>query len=145
MSERLAQDAAKAVAEAAEAQYILDALHAEITSLKNSALTPEQRAVLAAIRGKWAEIEDEFADAVAVAQARVDAAQEAARQAVASCGATVKANGLQAVYTPGRVTWDAKALDDYAAAHPELLAFRRQSKPGVALRWTGEIPDGAGT
>lgn len=33
-----------------------------------------------------------------------------------------------------RVYWDAKALDGYAAAHPEILDFRTEKMPGLTVR-----------
>ncbi|MCG3145996.1 MAG: hypothetical protein HONDAALG_03775 [Gammaproteobacteria bacterium] len=51
-----------------------------------------------------------------------------------SRGATVKGAALSAVYAKGRVSWDNKALEGYAVAHPELLAFRSEGAPSVSIR-----------
>ena len=53
---------------------------------------------------------------------------------VFTIGATVKANGLMAVYNKGRVSWDSKLLDGYAVAHPEILAARKEGDPSVTIR-----------
>mgnify|MGYP000891540772 CR=1 FL=1 len=49
-------------------------------------------------------------------------------------GASVKGNGLQAVYVKGRVTYDATALDGVAAVYPAILAFREEKEPTVQIR-----------
>jgi len=46
----------------------------------------------------------------------------------------VKGRELEAVYVKGRISWDNKALDGYAAAHPEIGAFRKQGDPSVSIR-----------
>lgn len=53
---------------------------------------------------------------------------------VLEVGATVKGAALMAVYSKGRVTWDAKALDGYATAHPEIEPFRKEGAPSVSIR-----------
>ena len=49
-------------------------------------------------------------------------------------GATVKSTYRQAVFMAGRVSWDTKALDGYAAAHPEIAPFRKVGEPSVSIR-----------
>ncbi len=41
---------------------------------------------------------------------------------------------LHAVFSQGRVTWDTKGLDRFALSHPEVVKFRKQGTPSVALR-----------
>lgn len=53
---------------------------------------------------------------------------------VLESGASVKGNVVQAVFTKGRVSWDTRALDGYAAGHPEVAQFRKQGEPSVSIR-----------
>lgn len=46
----------------------------------------------------------------------------------------MKGEFLQAVYSKGRTTWDAKRLDGYALAHPEILELRKTGEPSVTIR-----------
>lgn len=49
-------------------------------------------------------------------------------------GATVKGAHIMAVWSKGRVSWDTKGLDGYAAAHPEIDRFRHVGEPSVSFR-----------
>lgn len=53
---------------------------------------------------------------------------------VVETGVTVKADSLMAVYVKGRKTWDGKALEGYATAHPEILTHQKVGKPSVSIR-----------
>ena len=57
---------------------------------------------------------------------------------VIAAGETVSGEFHQAVYSKARVSWDSKALEGYAAAHPEILAFRSVGSPSVSLRVRGK-------
>ena len=50
---------------------------------------------------------------------------------------TMRGQHMMAVWQKGRVSWDGKALDGYAAAHPEVKAFRREGEPSVSIRRNG--------
>lgn len=56
------------------------------------------------------------------------------KDAVLVLGQTVKSSVLMAVWSKPRVSWDIKALDGYAVAHPEVGAFRKEGKPSVSIR-----------
>lgn len=53
-------------------------------------------------------------------------------------GETVEHGNVKATYRGGytRVTWDGKALDGFAAAHPEILTFRKETttSPSVSIK-----------
>jgi len=108
-------------------QALLDLLTSSKQEAIDAATTPE-------VRAAWAEIEDEWGPQVFAAAADVAAATEAVKVAVAEHGETVKGRFLQAVYGKGRITWDAKSLDGYAVAHPELLGFRKEGQPSISIR-----------
>ena len=105
----------------------LDDIMAHVATLKDEAVPVE-------VKAKLADIDDEFAPLIAGAQEIYADAEAAVKTAVAEHGATVKGQFLQAVWSKPRVTWDVKALDGYALNHPELFAFRTESKPSVSIR-----------
>lgn len=55
---------------------------------------------------------------------------------VLQVGSTVRGASapLMAVYSRGQVKWSDEKLTGYAAAHPEILAFRTEGKPTVSIR-----------
>lgn len=56
------------------------------------------------------------------------------RAGVLAAEKTVKGEQLMAVFNQGRSTWDGKRLDGYAAAHPEILDFKKVGSPTVSIR-----------
>lgn len=100
---------------------------AEKQTLIDSILTPE-------IKAKIAEIEAEFEPKLSAIQSHKSELETAIKQVVIAEGATVKGDYHQFVYTKGRVSWDTKALDGYAAAHPEILQFKIVGDPSVSVR-----------
>lgn len=79
-------------------------------------------------------LQAEYQPLLDTANARVSALEAEIRDEVLSAGASVKGRLIHAVYTHGRITWDTKALDNYAVEHPEVVQFRRQGQPSVSLR-----------
>jgi hypothetical protein len=49
-------------------------------------------------------------------------------------GETISGGSYRASYTQGRISWDNEGMTKYAAAHPEVLQFRKQGQPIVSLR-----------
>ena len=114
--EQLAEYAAQRDLAALDKQALIDQVY-----------TPE-------IRAKIAEIEAEFESKTEAVRANLAALEAEVKAAVTAHGATVKGSVYQAVYVKGRVSWDTKSLDGYAAAHPELAPFRKEGDPSVSLR-----------
>lgn len=56
------------------------------------------------------------------------------RTGVISHGEKVKGTWLQALWVKGRVSWDAKGLEGYAVANPDVRAFRSEGNPSVTIR-----------
>lgn len=56
------------------------------------------------------------------------------RAAVIDHGETVSGATLQAVWNKGRHSWDTKALEGYAVAHPEIMKFVTVGQPTVSIR-----------
>ena len=112
----------------------LDELHQQLIllgadkqALIDQVLTPE-------IRRKLDEIEDEFSDKSGAVLEKIGDLEGAIKQDVITEGATVKGKYMMAVFSKGRVSWDTKALDGYAAAHPEVAQFRKEGAPSVSIR-----------
>ncbi len=108
-----------------EAQAQLINIHFD--ELRKAILTEE-------IQAQLAEIEAERAETMKSVAAGIENVREQIKAAVLANGATVKGSMFQAVYVKGRDTWDTKALDGYAAAHPEIMPFRTTGNPSVTIR-----------
>ena len=112
----------------------LDELHQQLIllgadkqALIDQVLTPE-------IRRKLDEIEDEFSDKSGAVLEKIGDLEGAIKQDVITEGATVKGKYMMAVFSKGRVSWDTKSLDGYAAAHPEIAQFKKTGDPSVSIR-----------
>ncbi|MFA5379724.1 MAG: hypothetical protein WC455_28455 [Dehalococcoidia bacterium] len=95
---------------------------------KIEAAMPEE--VRQAIR----DIEEEYASVENAASETIAALRKEIVDAVIKNGETVKGAHLQAVYVKGRTSWDTKALDGFAAAHPEIGQFKKIGEPSVSIR-----------
>ncbi len=105
----------------------IDLIHQEKQALINTVLTPE-------IKEKLAEIDAEFDPKIEqLAQEKVMLESEI-KQEVLSAGRTVKGTYHSFVWSKPRVSWDTKALDGYALAHPEIAQFRMEGSPSVSVR-----------
>jgi hypothetical protein len=111
----------------AELRAQTDAIRLEKQALKDSILTPELMAQLH-------DIDTEYADRETTAKEKEAELDMAIRKAVATYGDTVTGAHLQAVYVRGRVSWDTRALDGYAAGHPEIVQFRKFGDSSVSIR-----------
>jgi len=104
-----------------------DTINLEKQALLEAIYTPEIKAYIAEIEAEFSEKINKIAEKIAALETEI-------KQSVITYGASVKGSYLQAIYARGRVSWDTKSLDGYAAAHPELLAFRREGEPSVSIR-----------
>lgn len=108
-------------------------------------LTAHQDALRLSIEAKRAEImriikddldalEAETAPQFSAIQDAIAAITEEIKAETARGGQSIKGDRFQAVYTKGRVAWDTKALEGYAAAHPEIQQFKKVGEPSVSIR-----------
>lgn len=120
-----------------EIKQKLDTL-AEYQSQRDAAMLEKQSLIdaiyTAEIKAHVAEIEAEFSAKTEGVTENIAALEAEIKQAVLEHGASVKGSLFHAVFAKGRVSWDTKSLDGYAAAHPELLSFRKEGEPSVSLR-----------
>ena len=116
MLDKLADYQAQAAAVNMEKQALIDSIYT------------------AEIKARINEIEAEFAGKTEGVSENIAALEAEIKKAVTQNGASVKGTFLHAVFAKGRVSWDTKSLEGYAAAHPELLTFRKEGDPSVSIR-----------
>ncbi len=106
----------------------LQAAYAEAQEKREAAIPSDVKAAIMAVDAAYQPI-------IAALEEEVKAVKAAIEAAVLALGQTVKGARAIAVYNKGRVTWDTRALEGYAAAHPEILEFRGEGAPYVTIRW----------
>jgi hypothetical protein len=79
-------------------------------------------------------LEAEYMPVMEAAGKNIAALENEIKTDVLLVGESISAGMYRAVYTQGRVSWDNEGMNRYAAAHPEVLRFRKQSQPVVSLR-----------
>ena len=79
-------------------------------------------------------IDAEFKPALEAAETNASALEAAIKNDVMLRGESLRGSTYQAIYTRGRVSWDAAAMNEYARDHPEVLPFRKEGQPSVSLR-----------
>jgi uncharacterized protein YifE (UPF0438 family) len=92
-------------------------------------------AILEQVREQLDALDAGFADRLADTEAEATRLEAEARQAVVDHGASFWHEGVHAVYTRSRTTWDGKGLAAYAETHPEVIRYRKVSEPSVSLRY----------
>jgi len=105
----------------------IDLINQEKQSLIDQVLTPE-------IKEKLAEIDAEFDPKIEQLSQEKSALESDIKAEVLQAGRTVKGTYHQFVWSKPRVSWDTKALDGYAAAHPEIQVFRSEGSASVSVR-----------
>ena len=108
-----------------DTKEMLDQL-AELRTGRDLMETP-YRMKMAELNAEMVDKTDEISTEIAELEAKIKAV-------VLNAGATVKSQYLQAVYSKPRVSWDTRALDGYAKANPDVLAFRKTGKSSVSIR-----------
>ena len=105
----------------------IDSINQEKQALIDTVLTPE-------IKEKLAEIDAEFDPKIEEILQQKSTLEAEIKQEVLQAGRTVKGTYHAFVWSKPRVSWDTKALDGYAAAHPEIAQFRTEGSPSVSVR-----------
>lgn len=105
----------------------IDVLQAEKQALIDSVLTPE-------IKEKLAEIDAEFAPKFEALNLERSLLEAQIKAVVLEAGQSIKGTHHQFTWSKPRVSWDTKALDGYAKAHPEITQFRKEGEPSVSVR-----------
>ena len=94
---------------------------------RDDAVPPEVQAALM-------EIDADESEELVGLRAQIVMVEMQVKQYCLSAGKSIKSEGFQAVWSKPRVTWNAKALEGYAAAHPEIKPFREEGAPSVSIR-----------
>ena len=100
----------------------------------------KQDAIALAMKPVQAQIDEINADYEATEQEVSNAIIEMealVKHEVLELGATVKGYNLMAVWSKGRVSWDAKKLDGMMALIPALKEARKEGEPTVSIRKVG--------
>ncbi len=106
----------------------LDIVQMDKKKAIDSVMTSEIKEVLNAIDAEFDEISEAIAATAATLEAEVKA------EVLANGASTKKGSDhYGASFVKGRVTWDTRALDGYAAAHPEIEKFKSPGKPSVRI------------
>jgi len=105
----------------------IDAISQEKQALIDQVLTPEIKEKLAEIDAEFDPKADEIAQQKSMLEAEI-------KQEILEAGRTIKGTYHSFVWSKPRVSWDTKALDGYAAAHPEIQQFRIEGSPSVSVR-----------
>ena len=104
-----------------------DAVSAQKQELVDAILTPEIKAKLADLDAEFEPIFTQLNDKKSMLEAQI-------KTLVSIAGRTIKGTYHSFVWSKPRVSWDTKALDGYAAAHPEIAQFRIEGSPSVSVR-----------
>ena len=113
---------------------ILAELTTSLEKLTNEYEKAKSDATPMTIKRKLRTIERVYAPKLDAARDRISDLTASIRTDTVSYGESVKNAGYHAVYAAGRTTWETQKLDGYAAAHPEILEFRKDSGPYVTIR-----------
>jgi hypothetical protein len=105
-----------------------------VTELKDE-YEHRRESVMEQIRAQLEALDAEFCDRLREADEEVSRLEDEVKEAVREAGASVKHEGIHAIYMRGRVTWDSRGLSSYAETHPEVLDFRRVGNPSVSIRY----------
>lgn len=105
----------------------IDAINQQKNELIDEILTPE-------IKEKIAEIDAEFNQKIDTINQEKQALESEIKQEVLAAGRSIKGTFHSFVWSKPRVSWDTKALEGYAAAHPEIQQFKTVGEPSVSVR-----------
>jgi malate synthase len=105
----------------------IDLVSQEKAALIDEVLTPE-------IKEKLAEIDAEFEPKIEQLLQEKSQLEAEIKDEVLNAGRTIKGTYHSFVWSKPRVSWDTKALDGYALAHPEIAQFRKPGEPSVSVR-----------
>jgi hypothetical protein len=94
--------------------------------------------ILKKVQAELDALELEYQPLLDTVQENIDELETQIKTDVLLHGESVSGGTYRAVYTRGRISWDNKGIEKYAEAHPDVLQFRKEGLPSVALRVTGE-------
>ncbi len=105
----------------------IDDIRAQKQAIIERIMTPEIREQLAEVDAEFDPKIEELNQSKAILEAQIKAQ-------VLEAGRTIKGSLHSFTFSKPRISWDSKGLDGYAAAHPEILQFRKEGSPSVSIR-----------
>lgn len=90
--------------------------------------------ILKQIQAELDALELEYRPVLEAADENIAALENEIKTDVLLYGESISGGSYRASYTQGRVSWDNDGMTKYAAAHPDVLQFRKQGQPIVSLR-----------
>jgi uncharacterized protein YifE (UPF0438 family) len=125
----------------------LDQLFIQLEAVRADALAAQREYafrrldVMAAVQPQLDDIDADMTPRLKQLAERLAAAELAVRQAVLTFGRSHYRGRVKAMYYRGAVTFDGKALQQYAETHPEIEQFKRVGQPRVTIKYeTGGEP-----
>jgi len=94
-----------------------------------------QMDVMAKVRPELDALDAEALPRVKALQEEMARLEAALKDGVRAAGKNFYHRGFRVLYSRGRVTFDSKALQEYAVTHPDLNRFRKVGQPVVSLRY----------
>jgi len=104
---------------------------AEVARLDYEAKRTE---ILKQIQSELDALDLEYKPVLDAAEENIVTLENEIKTEVLLYGESVSGGMYRASYTHGRVSWDNAGMTKYAASHPDVLQFRKQGQPIVALR-----------
>jgi uncharacterized protein YifE (UPF0438 family) len=95
----------------------------------------ERAAVLRTVQAQLEAIDTRYAQQLEEAEQALAELEAEVKAAVVQLGKSVRAGPVQAVFYRGSVTWDSRALAEYAQANPQIEQFRKIGAPRVVIRY----------
>jgi len=101
-----------------------------------------QMDVMAKVRPELDALDAEALPRVKALQEEMARLEAALKDGVRAAGKNFYHRSFRVLYSRGRVTFDSKALQEYAVTHPDLNRFRKVGQPVVSLRYQtpGDFP-----
>jgi hypothetical protein len=90
--------------------------------------------ILKQIQAELDALDLEYKPVLEATEENIAALENEIKTDVLLYGESVSGGFYRASYTQGRVSWDNDGMTKYAAAHPDVLQFRKQGQPIVSLR-----------
>ena len=98
----------------------------------------KRAAILGQVQAELDALDSEYKPLLESADENIAALETEIKTDVLLFGESVQAGTYRAVYMAGRVSWDSEGMARYAASHPDVIQFRKQGQPTVALRAADE-------
>jgi uncharacterized protein YifE (UPF0438 family) len=95
----------------------------------------ERVAVLRAVQAELDAIEQKYAQPLEEANQAVAELEAEVKAEILRAGKSMRAGPVQAVFYRGSVTWDSKALAEYAEVNPEVQQFQKIGAPRVVIKY----------